>query len=159
MINSHLKIIQSHSDLDEHLSRLKRPLVFTNGCFDILHLGHISYLEEARNKGASMIVALNSDSSVKRQNKGDDRPINPLQDRMAVMASLQCVDAVTFFDEDTPLELINRVEPDILIKGGDWPVDKIVGAKEVKANGGEVYSIEFKFQRSTTALLERIRAS
>lgn len=159
MIDTQSKIIVNHSELQQQLKKLDRPLVFTNGCFDILHLGHVSYLEEARNRGESMIVALNSDKSVKRQNKGDDRPINPLQDRMSVMASLQCVDAVTYFDEDTPLDLIKQIMPDILIKGGDWPIDKIVGAKEVQANGGSVYSIDFKFERSTTSLLERIRGS
>ena len=104
-----------------------------------------------------MIVAVNSDASVKRQNKGDDRPINPLEDRMAVLASLACVDAVVSFDEDTPLRLIEQIIPDHLVKGGDWRIDDIVGGAVVTANGGQVHSLTFEFERSTTALIQRIR--
>lgn len=143
--------------LTERVKSLKRPLVFTNGCFDILHRGHTTYLGQARGLGAAMVVALNSDASVKRLGKGDDRPLNTLQDRLAVMASLACVDLVTWFDEDTPIARILDCRPDILVKGGDWPVDKIVGASEVRGWGGTVHSIPFIHQRSTTALVEKIR--
>lgn len=136
---------------------LPRPLVFTNGCFDILHRGHVTYLAQARALGASLVVAANSDASVKRLGKGDDRPVNALQDRMAVLAALECVSLVTWFDEDTPLTRILECHPDILVKGGDWPADKIVGAAEVTDWGGQVHSIPFIHQRSTTALLEKIR--
>jgi D-glycero-beta-D-manno-heptose 1-phosphate adenylyltransferase len=140
------------------LTNLKRPLVFTNGCFDILHRGHVTYLAQAAALGASLVVALNSDASVKRQGKGDDRPINPLADRMALMASLECVSLVTWFDEDTPLNVIRALRPDVLVKGGDWSTEKIVGAKEVQAWGGKVVSIPFLHARSTTATLNKIRS-
>ncbi|GAA5179350.1 D-glycero-beta-D-manno-heptose 1-phosphate adenylyltransferase [Niveibacterium umoris] len=145
----------------EHLAArvatLPRPLVFTNGCFDILHRGHVTYLAQARELGAAMIVALNTDASVRRLGKGDDRPINCLEDRAAVMAALDCVDLVTWFDEDTPIKAILACQPDILVKGGDWTPDRIVGAKEVLGWGGAVHSIPFEHLRSTTALLGRIR--
>lgn len=156
MLDFQKKIIQTEA-LAQSLKTLPRPLVFTNGCFDILHLGHVTYLEQARNLGAGLIVAVNTDDSVKRQNKGDDRPVNSLADRMALLASLQCVDAVTSFDEDTPLQLIERVAPDHLVKGGDWSEQDIVGADIVKSNGGQVHSIAFKHTRSTTALISKIR--
>ena len=143
--------------LQRRIGELQRPLVFTNGCFDILHRGHATYLAQARALGAAMIVALNSDTSVKRLGKGDDRPVNRLEDRLAVMAALGCVDMVTWFDEDTPLARILDCRPDILVKGGDWPVDRIVGAAEVKGWGGSVHSIPFIHEKSTTALLEKIR--
>lgn len=136
---------------------LPRPLVFTNGVFDVLHRGHVTYLAQARAQGASLIVALNSDASTRRLGKGDDRPINPLQDRAAVIASLEAVGAVTWFDDDTPLALIRAVRPDILVKGGDWPQDAIVGAADVHGWGGSVISIPFLHQKSTTALLATIR--
>jgi rfaE bifunctional protein nucleotidyltransferase chain/domain len=139
------------------VARLPRPLVFTNGCFDILHRGHVTYLAQAAALGASMVVALNSDASVKRQGKGDDRPVNTLEDRLAVMAALGCVALVTWFDEDTPLQRILECRPDILVKGGDWPIDRIVGGSEVSGWGGKVHSIPFIHQKSTTALLEKIR--
>lgn len=136
---------------------LPRPLVFTNGCFDILHRGHVTYLAQAAALGASMVVALNSDASVKRQGKGNDRPVNVLEDRLAVMAALGCVSLVTWFDEDTPLQRILECRPDILVKGGDWPIDRIVGGSDVFGWGGSVHSIPFIHQKSTTALLEKIR--
>lgn len=139
------------------ISNLPRPLVFTNGCFDILHRGHVTYLEEAAALGNSLLVAVNSDDSVRRLNKGLDRPINSLADRLAVLAALQSVDLVIPFDESTPLEVIKRVHPDILVKGGDWPLEQIVGATEVIQYGGEVHSIPFRYQRSTTDLIRRIR--
>ena len=143
--------------LEARIAALPRPLVFTNGCFDILHRGHVTYLAQARALGASLIVALNTDASVKRLGKGDDRPVNSLDDRMAVLAALECVNLVTSFDEDTPLLRILESHPDVLVKGGDWPMEKIVGSREVMGWGGSVHSIPFIHQRSTTALMEKIR--
>jgi rfaE bifunctional protein nucleotidyltransferase chain/domain len=136
---------------------LPRPLVFTNGCFDILHRGHVTYLAQARALGASLLVGVNSDASVRRLGKGDDRPVNSQEDRMAVLAALECVTLVSVFDEDTPLALILAARPDVLVKGGDWPLEKIVGAAEVRGWGGQVHSIPFLFERSTTATLQKIR--
>jgi rfaE bifunctional protein nucleotidyltransferase chain/domain len=149
--------ITAPADLPGRVALLPRPLVFTNGCFDILHRGHVTYLAQARALGASLIVAANSDDSVKRLGKGDDRPVNSLEDRMALLASLECVALVTWFDEDTPLRRILDCRPDVLVKGGDWPVERIVGYREVIAWGGSVHSIPFVHQRSTTALMEKIR--
>lgn len=134
-----------------------RPLVFTNGCFDILHRGHVTYLERARRLGAILVVGLNTDASVRRLNKGAERPINPLEDRLEVVAALESVDFVTTFDQDTPLALIETLRPEILVKGGDWAVDAIVGAEQVLAHGGEVHAIPFEYQRSTTSLVNRLR--
>jgi len=136
---------------------LPRPLVFTNGVFDILHRGHVTYLAQARALGASLLVAVNSDASVRRLGKGPDRPINTLADRMAVLAALEAVALVTWFEEDTPLTLINRVRPEVLVKGGDWRVEQIVGGAEVRSWGGTVYSIPFVHPHSTTATLARNR--
>ena len=149
--------ITAPADLAARIALLPRPLVFTNGCFDILHRGHVTYLAQARSLGGALIVAANSDDSVKRLGKGDDRPVNPLADRMALLASLECVSLVTWFDEDTPLARILDCRPDVLVKGGDWPVEKIVGYREVTAWGGTVHSIPFIHERSTTALMEKIR--
>lgn len=157
-MSSSEKICQPNAAGIAAIQALKAPLVFTNGCFDILHRGHVTYLEEARALGASLVVAVNTDASVRRLDKGSDRPVNPLEDRLAVLAALQCVDAVIPFDEDTPLELIRRLHPDILVKGGDWPVERIVGAEQVLSEGGEVHSIPFRHDRSTTDLLHRIRS-
>lgn len=138
---------------------LDRDRVFTNGVFDVLHRGHVSYLAQARALGASLIVALNADASVRRLGKGEDRPINTLEDRMAVIASLECVSLVTWFDEDTPLLRILEARPDVLVKGGDWAIDKIVGGAEVRSWGGSVHAIAFEFACSTTATIARIRAA
>jgi len=138
-------------------AELARPLVFTNGVFDLLHRGHVTYLAQARALGAALVVALNGDASARRLGKGPDRPLNPVEDRMALVAALEAVDAVTWFDEDTPQALIVACAPEVLVKGGDWPADKIVGAKEVLARGGKVVSIPFEHVRSTTGLVERIR--
>jgi rfaE bifunctional protein nucleotidyltransferase chain/domain len=143
--------------LAARLPQLPRPLVFTNGVFDILHRGHVTYLAQARALGAGLIVAVNSDASVKRLGKGDDRPVNPLADRLAVIAALESVSLVTWFEEDTPLGLILAIKPDVLAKGGDWKTDAMVGAKEVLSWGGVVRSIPFVYQRSTTALLDTVR--
>ncbi len=145
-------------NLAAQLAKLPRPLVFTNGCFDVLHRGHVTYLAQARALGASLIVGVNSDASVKRQGKGDDRPINAEQDRMAVLAALESVSLVMQFDEDTPLNLVLACQPDVLVKGGDWQPKNIVGSTEVLARGGTVHSIPFLHERSTTALLKKIRS-
>jgi rfaE bifunctional protein nucleotidyltransferase chain/domain len=144
--------------LAARVAALPRALVFTNGCFDVLHRGHVTYLAQARALGASLIVGVNSDASVKRQGKGDDRPINAEDDRMAVLAALESVSLVVKFDEDTPLNLILACKPDVLVKGGDWKPENIVGSKEVQLWGGKVHSIPFLHERSTTALLKKIRA-
>ena len=147
------------AELAGRVSTISRPLVFTNGCFDILHRGHVTYLAQARALGASLVVALNSDQSVQRLGKGDNRPINALLDRAAVIAALSSVDLVTWFDADTPLALITALRPEVLVKGGDWPEPTIVGASEVKSWGGRVVSIPFRHARSTTDIIERIRRS
>lgn len=144
--------------LAERSRALPRPLVFTNGVFDLLHRGHVTYLAQARALGASLVVGVNSDASVRRLGKGDDRPVNALADRCAVIAALESVSLVTFFDDDTPLALILDCRPDVLVKGGDWQVDRIVGAAQVRGWGGSVHSIPFEHERSTTALLARIRS-
>ena len=144
--------------LAARVAKLPRPLVFTNGCFDVLHRGHVTYLAQARALGTSLILGVNSDASVKRQGKGDDRPINAEQDRMAVLAALESVSLVVKFDEDTPLNLVLACKPDMLVKGGDWKPENIVGSKEVLAWGGSVHSIPFLHERSTTALLKKIRS-
>ncbi|MDE2311359.1 MAG: D-glycero-beta-D-manno-heptose 1-phosphate adenylyltransferase [Betaproteobacteria bacterium] len=150
--------ICTRADFAARAAALQRPLVFTNGCFDVLHRGHVTYLAQARALGAALVVGVNSDASVKRLGKGEDRPLNAQEDRMAVLAALQAVDLVVLFDEDTPLNLILACRPDVLVKGGDWPPDKIVGAREVQGWGGTVHSIPFLHQHSTTALLNKIRA-
>jgi D-glycero-beta-D-manno-heptose 1-phosphate adenylyltransferase len=150
--------ICTRADFAKRTAVLPRPVVFTNGCFDVLHRGHVTYLAQARALGASMIVGVNSDASVKRLGKGADRPVNSEADRMAVLAALQSVDLVVPFDEDTPLALILECRPDILVKGGDWEPEKIVGCREVQGWGGTVHSIPFIHQRSTTALINKIRS-
>jgi len=142
---------------DLRKARKKPQVVFTNGCFDLLHRGHVDYLERARGLGDLLIVALNSDASVQRL-KGPERPLNPLEDRLQVMAALECVDFVTFFEQDTPLELIERILPDVLVKGGDWKPAQIVGSDTVLKAGGKVRSLSFVEGRSTTRLIQRARA-
>ncbi len=144
-------------DLAARAKRVERPLVFTNGVFDILHRGHVTYLAQARALGRSLVVALNSDASVRRLGKGEDRPVNALEDRIAVVAALESVSLVTWFEEDTPIGPILACRPEHLVKGGDWDVERIVGAPEVRSWGGAVHSIAFLHQSSTTRLLERIR--
>jgi len=136
---------------------LPRPLVFTNGVFDLLHRGHVTYLAQARALGASLLVAANSDASARALGKGAGRPLHALEDRLAVLAALEAVTLVTWFEEETPLGLILAVKPDVLVKGGDWKPEAIVGASEVKSWGGAVYSIPLLPGHSTTSVIERIR--
>lgn len=136
--------------------RAGRRVVFTNGCFDILHAGHVALLEAARREGDVLVVGLNSDASVRRL-KGPERPLNGERDRAAVLAALRAVDAVVVFDEDTPLALIRALRPDVLVKGGDYTVDTIVGADVVAAAGGRVVVVPLVAGRATTALVEKIR--
>lgn len=136
---------------------LPRPLVFTNGVFDILHRGHVTYLDQAAQLGGSLIVAVNTDDSVRRLGKGADRPLNTCADRAALLAALACVDAVTWFQEDTPLELIRALRPDIIVKGGDYDMDVLPETAAVRGWGGNAVAIPFEHQRSTTALLRKIR--
>jgi rfaE bifunctional protein nucleotidyltransferase chain/domain len=145
-------------ELAARMALLPRPLVFTNGCFDVLHRGHVTYLAQARALGAALVVGVNGDASVKRLDKGGGRPVNPEQDRMAVLAALESVDLVVPFETDTPLDLILACHPDVLVKGGDWRPERIVGAAEVQGWGGKVHSIPFVHERSTTALLNKIRS-
>lgn len=145
---------------DEALARiaaLPRPLVFTNGVFDLLHRGHVDYLEQARSLGASLVVAVNGDASARRLGKGDDRPLNLLDDRMAVLAALAAVDLVVPFDDDTPRSLIAACAPDVLVKGGDYTAETTAGAAETIARGGRFVAIPVAHDRSTTALVRRIR--
>ena len=134
-----------------------RRVVFTNGVFDILHPGHLRYLQAARAHGDLLIVGLNSDASVRR-NKGPARPINPEHERAEVLAALACVDAVSIFDDDTPADIIRRVQPDILVKGADWPADQIVGRDTVEARGGKVILEPVEQGYSTTAIVKRIQS-
>jgi D-glycero-beta-D-manno-heptose 1-phosphate adenylyltransferase len=133
-----------------------RTIVFTNGVFDILHPGHVRYLQDARALGDVLIVGLNADASVRR-NKGPGRPINPEAERAEILAALACVDAVVIFGEDTPAEIVRLVQPDILVKGADWPADQIVGRDTVEARGGRVVLMPVEPGHSTTAIVARIR--
>lgn len=143
--------------LNEFLLENKgKRIVFTNGCFDILHRGHVTYLAEARKLGDLLVVGLNADASVKRL-KGPERPINNEEDRKFVLSQLKSVDFVEIFTEDTPLNLILKVQPSVLVKGGDWKIDQIVGAKEVIANGGDVFSLNFVNGYSTTSIINKIQ--
>jgi len=151
--------IHPPGELERWLGALPRPLVFTNGVFDILHRGHVTCLARARGLGAALLVALNGDASARRLGKEDGRPLNSLDDRLALVAALEPVDAVTWFDEDTPEALIAACRPEVLAKGGDWPVERIVGARGVLARGGRVVSIPFEHERSTSGLLQRIRGN
>lgn len=145
------EIVQTWRDYGERI-------VFTNGCFDLLHFGHIHYLAQARDLGSRLVVGLNSGASVKRL-KGPTRPINDEVTRIHLMAAIQCVDAVVFFEQDTPLELIQLIQPDVLVKGGDWPPEQIVGYDWVQKRGGKVLSLPFVEGYSTTSIETRIRAA
>lgn len=152
------KIVRDRNELKDALARLAKPIVFTNGCFDILHRGHVTYLSQAAGLGGALVVGVNTDESIRRLNKSSARPINGLEDRMSVLAALESVDLVAPFEEDTPEVLIELVQPDHLVKGGDWAADEIIGAETVKKRGGRVHSIPFKYDRSTTQIIERIRS-
>jgi rfaE bifunctional protein nucleotidyltransferase chain/domain len=156
---SFLAKICDRADLARHLDGLPRPWVFTNGVFDVLHRGHVMYLAQARELGGSLIVALNTDASVRRLGKGDDRPLNNDADRAVVMASQQSVTLVTWFDEDTPVQLIAEIRPDILVKGGDYDMEKLPETALVQSWGGRALALPFVPGYSTTRLLERIRAA
>lgn len=153
-----LSKICHRKDLPRRLADLPKPWVFTNGVFDVLHRGHVMYLAQARALGGSLIVALNTDASVRRLGKGDDRPLNQETDRAIVMASQQAVDLVTWFDEDTPVEIIGEIRPDILVKGGDYDMDKLPETALVQSWGGRAQALPFVEGYSTTRLLQRIRA-
>lgn len=153
------KIIDPHT-LCRRLDagQVQRPLVFTNGVFDILHRGHATYLDAAAQLGATLVVALNTDESVRRLGKGEDRPLNVHEDRLAMMAALGCVDVVTWFEEDTPLALIQALRPELIVKGGDYNMETLPETAAVRSWGGDALAIPFEFERSTTALLKKIRA-
>ena len=151
--------IHSRTDLASALRDLPRPWVFTNGVFDVLHRGHVCYLAQARQLGGSLIVALNTDASVKRLGKGDDRPLNAEMDRAIVMASQEAVSLVTWFDEFTPVEIIGEIRPDILVKGGDYDMAKLPETALVESWGGKAYALPFVAGYSTTKLVQRIRAT
>jgi D-glycero-beta-D-manno-heptose 1-phosphate adenylyltransferase len=145
---------------DEALARiasLPKPVVFTNGVFDVLHRGHVTYLEQARTLGGSLVVALNTDASSKRLGKGADRPLNKELDRAVVIAALESVSLVTWFDEDTPLQLISQLKPDVLVKGGDYDMRKLAETDVVESYGGKAVAIPFMDGYSTTALVSKIR--
>ena len=151
--------VMGRDELIEERQRLRREgkrVVFTNGCFDLLHPGHVRYLREARSLGDLLVVALNSDASV-RVLKGEGRPILNQDERAEVMAALEVVDYVTIFDEETPRDLIARLLPDVLVKGGDWAIESIVGREEVEAAGGRVLSLPYLQGSSTSEIIERIR--
>jgi rfaE bifunctional protein nucleotidyltransferase chain/domain len=150
--------IAGADDALARIGQLPRPLVFTNGVFDILHRGHVTYLEQARGLGAALVVAVNGDASVRRLGKGDGRPLNPLADRMAVLAALAAVDLVVPFDGDTPRALIVAARPDVLVKGGDYTAQTTAGAEETIARGGRFVAIPLLADRSTSALVARIRS-
>ncbi len=147
------------AELEARIASLPRPLVFTNGVFDILHRGHASYLAQARALGASLVVGVNSDASVKMLGKGDDRPINTEADRQALLAALESVDMAVLFTEQTPVNLIAKIHPDIYVKGGDYEIDTLEETRLVKTWGGKAVAIPFLYERSTTTLLGKIRTS
>lgn len=147
---------QLATELCGELSNSAHTIVFTNGCFDIIHAGHVRYLAAAKQLGDVLIVGLNSDASVRRL-KGPERPVNIQDDRATVLDALAAVDYVCIFDEDTPLELIGAVQPNVLVKGGDWEIDQIVGAEMVMARGGKVCTIPYVAGKSTTNIIEKIR--
>jgi rfaE bifunctional protein nucleotidyltransferase chain/domain len=151
--------IVDRAHLAEAAATLARPLVLTNGVFDILHRGHVTYLEQARALGASLVIALNSDASVRLLGKGPDRPINPAADRAVVLAALQSVDLVTVFDEQVPLPVLEIVRPDIYVKGGDYDMDTIEEARLVRSWGGTALALPFVAGHSTTATVSRLRGA
>jgi len=153
-----LNKLASAGDALDRMVNLPRPVVFTNGVFDVLHRGHVTYLAQARALGASLVVALNTDASAKRLGKGADRPLNNEQDRAVVMAALESVSMVIWFDDDTPFELISALKPDVLVKGGDYDMRKLAETALVESYGGKALAIAFVDGYSTTALVSKIRA-
>lgn len=151
------KKVCSRAELKARVAALPQPVVLTNGVFDILHRGHVTYLAQARAQGASLVVAANTDASVKRLGKGDDRPINTCEDRMAVLAALESVSLVVPFDEDTALEVVQEARPQIYVKGGDYDMTAIPEGQAVAAYGGTAVAIAFEHDRSTTKLLAKVR--
>lgn len=151
------KKLCSRGELAERIAHLPKPVVLTNGVFDILHRGHVTYLAQARALGASLVVAVNTDASVRRLGKGDDRPVNACDDRMAILAALESVSMVVPFDEDTALEVVQEARPDIYVKGGDYDMNAIPEGRAVAAYGGRAVAIDFEHDRSTTKLLAKVR--
>jgi rfaE bifunctional protein nucleotidyltransferase chain/domain len=151
--------VATRATLAQRVTGLPRPLVFTNGVFDVVHRGHVTYLDRARRLGASLVVGVNSDASARRLGKGPGRPLNSVEDRLAVIAALECVSLTVPFDEDTPLALVLICRPDVIVKGGDYTVDTTVGAAEVIGWGGRFVAIPLVPGRSTSALVRRIRAA
>lgn len=154
---SFLDKIVSRQDARARVAALPQPVVFTNGVFDVLHTGHVTYLAQARSLGASLVVALNTDASAKRLGKGPDRPLNNEADRATLMAALEAVSLVTWFDEDTPLEIIGELRPQVLVKGGDYDMARLAEAKLVQSWGGQALALPFVAGYSTTALVQKIR--
>ena len=152
-----LSKVVAREDIRQRVNDLPRPVVFTNGVFDVLHCGHVTYLAEARALGASLVVALNTDASVKRLGKGDDRPLNNQSDRAAVVAAIESVSLVTWFEEDTPLSIITELKPDTLVKGGDYNMRALAETAAVESYGGTAVAIAFVKGYSTTALVQKIR--
>jgi D-glycero-beta-D-manno-heptose 1-phosphate adenylyltransferase len=150
--------IVSRQDAKTRIAALPLPVVFTNGVFDVLHAGHVTYLAHARALGGSLVVALNTDASAKRLGKGPDRPLNPDVDRATVIAALESVSLVTWFDEDTPLEIIKALRPQIIVKGGDYDMAKLAEAQLVESYGGRAMALPFLAGYSTTALVDKIRS-
>ncbi len=152
-----LSKLAAREDASARVAALARPVVFTNGVFDVLHRGHVSYLASARALGGSLVVALNTDASARRLGKAPDRPLNNQEDRAVLMAALESVSLVTWFDEDTPLELITELRPDVLVKGGDYDMGKLAETAVVQSYGGKALTIPFVDGYSTTALVQKIR--
>lgn len=150
--------IASRSEAAQRVAALPQPVVFTNGVFDVLHRGHVTYLARAREQGASLVVALNTDASARRLGKGPDRPLNAQQDRAAVIAALESVSLVTFFDEDTPVELLGELRPQVYVKGGDYDMAQLAETRLVESYGGRALAIPFVDGYSTTSLVNKIRA-
>ena len=157
-MNAIARKIFSRPDAVAAIAALPKPVIFTNGVFDVLHKGHVTYLAAARALGASLVVALNTDASAKRLGKGPDRPLNNEMDRAHVIAALESVSLVTMFDEDTPLEIIGELRPDVLVKGGDYDMSKLAEAKLVESYGGRALALSFVDGYSTTALVKRIQS-
>jgi len=153
------KKLVTRAELQERVAGLPKPVVLTNGVFDILHRGHVTYLAQAREQGASLVVAVNTDASVKRLGKGDDRPVNTCEDRMTILAALESVSLVVPFDEDTALEVVQEARPEVYVKGGDYDMSAIPEGRAVAAYGGKAVAIEFRHDRSTTKLLSKVRNS